>query len=224
MVIVASFYAPRPALYPNAVDYRPLLALLDKSCARFGLEHYCITDPEAAPGIGCNTFAATMQQSLMPAFFEGQAQFLASWAARGRNVILVGADCLVNRDPAPLFDGSFDIMVTSRQHERWPINTGAVYIHASTVARMAAMYGRMAKRCGHQWGDDQIEIARMLGPVPVSHGDYHSAGLRVRFAPMKRFNDTPKALEQVSDAYIVHFKGPRKHMVADWARLHMSLE
>lgn len=219
MVTVASFWCDRREDYPDAADYMPLLALLDKSCARLGLRHVVLSD---APVPGFETFVTPLPRALMPATLFAHRD----WIARGDwsgGTALVGADCLIGRDLRECFDGSFDLLFTSREHRRWPINTGLVCVTEAARTKAAQAWARAAADCTEEWGDDQVQIARMVGPVPAEHGVYERRGMRVRFAPLATHNFTPKRPEIASDAFVVHFKGPRKGMMAGWAAQHLGI-
>jgi hypothetical protein len=220
MVTVASFWCDRRDDYPDAPDYLPLLALLQKSCDRFGLRHVVLSDA-LVPGF--ETFVSPMPRALMPAtLFAHRA-----WIAGGdwkEGTALVGADCLIGRDLRECFDGSFDLLFTSRPgHRRWPINTGLICVTEEARIRAAHAWARAAADCTAEWGNDQVQIARMVEPIPEDHGIVERRGMRVKFAPLATHNFTPKRPEIASDAFVVHFKGPRKAMMGPWAQQHLEI-
>lgn len=230
MITVASFYARRPAQYPDAPDYRPYLDLLTRSCQRLGLYHICITDAATAPSLPCATHTCDLPENLMLAFYRGWHSLLCS-VSHG-DFILVGADCLLNRDPTPLFaEGGFDLAVTARQSR--PLNLGALYVSDAGRLHVADLLVRGAAALGPNpvWGQDQEVMHDLLAPVPSIAADappgHYIEGLRfgcrVRFLPMMSHNFPPARAEQPSDAVVVHFKGPRKNFMADWAARHLAL-
>ena len=223
-MIVASFFAARPDQFPDAPDYRPLLALLDRSAARRGVRHVCITDFETAPSLPCSTFAvADLPGPLMQAVIAGQLAFLRS-ALADNDLILLGADCLVNADPRTAFASrDFDIAVTSRPGHRAPVNNGAVYVAAGARDLAVALYARAAKMCGTHWGADQESVGEAVAPVPAAHVVSLRHGARILFAPMETHNDAPLSADDPNTAYVVHFKGKRKGFMAAWARRHLGL-
>jgi hypothetical protein len=219
MVTVASFYCDRRADYPDAADYLPLLGLLQASCDRLGHRHVVLSD---APVPGFETFVTPLPRSLMPATLMAHRDWIARGDWKG-GTALVGADCLIGRNLTDAFDGTFDLLFTSRAHRQWPINTGLILVAEGVRIKASQAWARAAADCTDEWGDDQVRIAQMFGPVPEAHGVYERRGLRVKFAPLSSHNFTPKALDVASDAFVVHFKGPRKAMMAPWAAKHLGI-
>jgi hypothetical protein len=219
MVTVASFYCDRREDYPDAADYLPLLGLLQRSCDRLGHRHVVLSDAEVP---GFETFVTPLPRALMPATLMAHRD----WIARGDwtgGTALVGADCLIGRNLAEVFDGSFDLLFTSRPHRRWPINTGLICVAESARIPASVAWARAAAACIDEWGDDQVQIAAMVGPVPAEHCTVERHGMQVKFVPLATHNFTPKAPAVPSEAFVVHFKGPRKHMMASWAQQHLGI-
>lgn len=223
-MIIVSFYAERRDQFPDAPDYRPLLDLLARSAARFGHRHVCITDAATAPTLPCETFVTDLPHNLMQAVIVGQLAWLRS-AEFTEDAVLVGADCLIARDPAGAFgDGDADVIVTSRPWDDAPINNGAVYVRHDVRRAVVALYERAMEACGEEWGADQNAVAAAVAPVPAEHGIATRHGLRILFAPMRTHNAAPKSVEDVAaEAFVVHFKGPRKAFMPVWAARHLGI-
>lgn len=219
MVTVASFYVRRPEDYPKAPDYIPLLKVLQASCDKFGHRHVVLSD-EQVPGF--ETHVAPLPRALMPAIHFAQRDWVANGNWKGVTV-LVGADCLVNKSLSRAMQSGVDMIVTSRAHRKWPINTGAIFVREEARLAVALLQARVAEKTGPEWGDDQVQLAAALAPMPPVHCITGRAGLNVQFAPLSTHNDTPKSVDHPSSAYVVHFKGPRKHMMAPWAAKHLGI-
>lgn len=212
-MILASFYAPRPEHGRHTYDFIDCLRLQRASCDRFGVRQMVITDASDLGGL--DLMQARLPRDLMPAIIEGQRQML-DWRC-GQDIILTGADCLLGRDPANLFDGTFDIAVTTHPFSDCILNTGLIAVAAKAAPAAAKLWAKALDLCGTRWGDDQLSLAKVFEPT-LDHGDYMRHGLRVKFLPCKSFNWAPE--HENDDAgmpLIVHFRGQRKKWMRAWA-------
>ena len=203
-MIVASFFAPRFEKWPG-VDYDALLMLLDASCRRLGLPHIVISDAERpAPLISS---ICSMPQNLMLAILDGQRQLLE---VTDGPVLLVGADCLLTRDPRPFLLG--DLAITLGPFTDCPMNTGAIWCRDG--ATCACVWRAALDLNPVDWGDDQRVLYRAV----------KASGLNVALLRCEDHNWAP---DNVSDPAgmptVVHFRGPRKAWMAAWAARHMGL-
>lgn len=221
--LVVSVFMERDAHKPYTVDWRRLLRLLDASARKFGCRHICLTDPATAHTLPCDTYALEgLPDDLMRAIILAQRAFLASEEFDG-DAVLVGADCLVNRDPRPAFEA--DVVVTTRPgHGPGSLNNGAVYCHRAAREHAVALYDRAFALAKPHWGADQEAVAAALAPIPAGFGVEERHGARIAFRPMTTHNHPPDRPVQPSSAYIVHFKGGRKGWMPEWARQHLGIE
>jgi hypothetical protein len=197
-MIVASFFAPRLKDKWGGCDYIALLHLLDASCKRFDLEHMVISDREL-PGL--NTMICALPENLMLAILDGQRQFL-EWAQGP--VLLVGADCLILRDPRPILGG--DITITIGPFADCPMNTGAIW--CAKGPRCAPIWSKAIASGPTNWGDDQTSLyAAVL-----------SSGLDVRSVLAQEHNWAPNdEFDPAGTPTVAHFRGPRKAWMAAWS-------
>ncbi len=202
-MIVASIFAPRYEQWPGC-DYDALLQLLDVSCRRLGLRHVVISD---ATRPGLETAVFDLPQDLMPMLLDGQRQFLA---ATPGPVLLVGADCLLTADPRPVLSG--DLTITIGPFLDCAMNTGAIWCADGPTA--APVWQSALDRRPDAWGDDQRALyAAVL-----------ASGLVVTDVRCEDHNWAPDdAFDTAGMPTVVHFRGPRKSWMADWARRHMGL-
>ncbi len=223
--LVVSVFMDRDDHQPQTVDWRRMLALLDASARKFGCRHVALTDPATAASLPCDTYALEgLPHSLMPAIIRAQRAFLAS-AEFDADAILVGADCLVNRDPRLAFEEAADIIVTSRPGAGVSaINNGAVYCRLDARAHAVALYDRAIAACRDHWGGDQEAVTAAVAPVPAAHTIEDRHGARIGFRSLTTHNHSPDRLASPSEAYIVHFKGGRKRWMVEWARQHLQVE
>lgn len=223
-MVVTSFWVHRPEEFPAAADYPTMLQILQRSCDRLGLAHVCLTDRKTRysglwPERVRSWIGLDIPEPLMRACTEVQAQWLASIAAQGSDTLFVGADCIMRK--VPTFSASADMAVTYRDaRSKYPINTGAVFVRARALKPAAALFRRIADRCGPVWCDDQRAIRAELEPMPAKHGRYARAGMVVQFLPMAPMNVRPKSVDdEARGATMLHFRGKaHKQLLFDWAK------
>jgi len=228
---VCSFWVLREVEHPNAFDYPVLLRILQASCARLGIRHVVLTDhatmaSERWPA-GIEGWASDLPQPLMQATTRAQANYLESGPEA--NVLFVGADCILLRNPAKYIPRDVDLAVTFRSPTaRYAINNGFMHIAHRSIDKVAALYRRVADRTGERWCDDQRSLIAELSPMPPTTGIYDRAGLRAAFLPMRPFNSLPKMVDDPArGAVALHFRGKqhstgqhRKDFMVAWARRH----
>lgn len=208
MIHVVSFYCPRPE-HPFFQDYRPFLNLLRLSCERHGCTHRVLTDDAMLE----DAYLVDVPRSLMPAFLAAQHQWLADPANAETPTLLVGADCVLTRDPA-CFDRGGDVVVTvDDRFTDCRINMGAVYVPCP--AAVAHVWADALARCGDEWGDDQRSFRDALEAAD---------GLRIVELPCDDYNRAPdNPGHDCTDAAVLHFRGPRKGWMQDYCRTHLGL-
>lgn len=216
-MIVASFFAPRPE-HPRWRDYLPSLRLLQASCDRLGLEHIIIGD---APVPGMDVLQLPdLPRDLMPAILDGQRQAIE---CLDDDLLLVGADCVIARDPRGALDGA-DMAVTIGDFCDCALNTGAIWIAREAREVAARMWARALARGLTGWGDDQLCIAAEVAPLrqPAAVEERH--GIRVRFLDVDPWNLAPDHVaHDVSHAAVLHFRGRRKDWSAAWCERFLGL-
>jgi hypothetical protein len=223
MVTVASFYAPRLGHPKHIYDYLSCLGVQRQSCERFGARQIVITDRDVglvADHRALVSFEADLPHDLMPAILAGQLALLESGIVAD-DLLLIGADGLLGHDPAELFDGSFDLAVTTHPFADCILNTGLIAVPAGKAMTVAPIWRAALARCGSVWGDDQLALAEILRPT-LAHGVEDRDGLRVRFLPVPRYNEAPDHVAHEIDSLVVHFRGPRKVWMRQWAQRHQA--
>lgn len=223
MVTVASFYAPRFDHPKHVYDYLECLAVQRTSCERFACRHRVITDRATEHVLErrrAEVFGVHLPDDLMPAILVGQLRLLES--APDDDLLLIGADGLLGRDPAALFAvRDFDLAVTTHPFADCILNTGLIAVPRGAAVKVAPIWRRALARCGSRWGDDQLALAAEIRPT-LTHGIEERDGLRVRFLPVPGFNDAPDNIDHAIDSLIVHFRGPRKRWMKAWAARHSA--
>src|SRR6185437_3434583 len=208
---VVSFYAPRPD-HPFFQDYLPFLEILGESCRKYGHRHIIITDADLVTDAG-ELFKTEMPHNLMRAIIAGQLAYLKSPLAED-NSILVGADCVLARDPEEVFQQAFAVAFTTGPFTDCILNTGAIFTRGR--APVAYIWERALERMDDEWGDDQKALAAVVRPTlhpSVAAGP----GLIIRFMPVDPYNLAPDHPgDDCRRGYILHFRGPRKAWMKDY--------
>lgn len=221
----------RPVEHPGAADYPAMLRILQRSCDKFRMRHVVLTDNETLASAlwpkGIEGWATDLPSPLMQACTEVQARYLESIPET--DTLFVGADCIFILDPAKFYPEEPALCLTYRHPEaNYPINTGAQFIRRHSIDKVAALYRRIADRCGTKWCDDQRSIRAELEPMPPECGVYTRADMSVAFLPMKTFNRLPKSVfDRCHGAVMLHFRGKqhstgqtRKELLFAWAKAH----
>jgi hypothetical protein len=230
-MIVASFWVHRPVEHPNAFDYPVLLRILQASCDRIGAKHIVLTDYDTMKSArwpeGIVAWACDMPGPLMQACTTAHANFLESFP--DDDVLFVGADCILLSDPRKKLSKGADLHLSYRHpFANYPINNGFMLTRKGSIAKVAALYRRIADRCGAKWCDDQRSIRAELEPMPDACGVHERAGLKIEFVPMRFFNHLPKTIDDPArNATLLHFRGKqhstgqhRKDFMVSWAQRH----
>jgi len=223
-MIIASFWVLRPEEHPEAEarNYPGMLKVLQRSCDRLRLKHVVLTDERTAFSAqwpaGIEACVLQLPEPLMRAATEAQARFLE--ASPNDDVMFVGADCVMLKDPQAFYPIEAGICVTYRDPvTKYPINTGAQVIRKHSMEAATKLYRRVADRCGTVWCDDQLALVAELSPMPVSFGMHERHGIKVGFLTMKRRNVVPRTIaDRCELACMVHFRGKaRKKFFFEWA-------
>lgn len=203
-MIVASIYAHRYEKWPGC-DYDALLLLLDASCRRVGLRHVVISDrPRPAP---LETAVFDLPHELMPLLIDGQRRFLGETPGP---VLLVGADCLVTRDPRPTLAG--DLTITIGPFSDCEMNTGAIWCADGPAC--APVWQAALARFPLRWGEDQTCLYAAI----------QASGLDVRRVRAEQHNWAPAHVDDAAGMpTVVHFRGRRKAMMRPWAARHLGI-
>lgn len=210
---IVSFYAPRPE-HPFFQDYRPFLNLLRLSCARFGHTHLVLTDDPMEVGDG-DAYSVDLPRPLMKAVLAAQLAYLSDPAMADVPTLLVGADCVLARDPDLVFiDG--DIGITVGEFADCRMNTGAIYIPRPSV--VAPIWAEALAHAGEDWGDDQTALYLAICIAASQRG------LRVYELPVDPYNLAPEHPgDDCRRGVVLHFRGPRKAWMVNYCHHWLGL-
>lgn len=132
-----------------------------------------------------------------------------------REALFLDSDCVVNRDLTGAFDGSIAVTkrIPPKEAANQPYNGGVLYGrgHGGVAFWMhwCQLYWHI-QRDAWAWYGDQAILPHLVKDYPVTVYD----GSTHNYVP----TSAEDALE-LKDAYIVHFKGPRrKAFMADYVR------
>lgn len=142
------------------------------------------------------------------------------------NSVFFSPDALIVKPLEPVFEKDFDLAVTVREHEKYPVNNGVIYIKPECKHAMAMFWTDVRIRCDNyeenirRWGGDQLALHEEL----AAHGD-EPRGMKALRLPCDTYNASteqmkPADIIRLRDAYVVHFKGARKSaMLGYWKDL-----
>lgn len=130
------------------------------------------------------------------------------------DTVFLDTDCVVQRDLSGLFTEEFDIALTRRENigtdplgtdvaDAMPYNTGVMLSKGSGWAfwHNARDYCEQLPDSHRRWWGDQLAVKAIAEIAP----------LRIMQLPCQFYNYSPgSADEDVSDKYVVHYKGRRK--------------
>ncbi len=159
-------------------------------------------------------------------------------------IVYLDTDICVNRSFSDLDFTPFDIALTYRSDPdlpEMPVNEGVILASSSAAASRffglclgihdlvcaaAPVRERYAFDIGTWWGP-QLSIAAFCDwQVPPKRAEIDDIrGLRCRFLPCEQYNFTPSEMPiraHLTDKWIVHFKGPRKHWMAHYLAQYQS--
>ncbi len=183
--------------------YVDLIKMAFASAKQFGyttvLVHAEDVPVEADIRIGCRHAAPLMDWVL-----AAQEAFCHS-DAFNEDSVLFSPDAIINRPLEEVFDKDFDIAVTVRNHPRYPINNGVIFLKPKNKSKLQMFFVDTRLRCERQtpeirdWFGDQLSLHEEL----AFYNDT-PYGLKCERLPCEMYNYTPP------DAYITHFKGKRK--------------
>lgn len=162
-------------------------------------------------------------------------------------MLLLDNDIVVLRDPGDIFEEDFDVGLTYRTDLLPPINAGVVMVRNRNVGTeffriVMREYDRLLElseaspefgNCNFRIGlGDQLALSlacSLATPADIRKEHILVEGLKVRLFPSNRYNYTPlnewqAAHTDLSDKYLLHFKGNTKKFVnKSWAQEHEQL-
>jgi hypothetical protein len=242
---VACFHLPTPNA-GTARTYWALFALMAASVRRVvpNAEIHLLTHAEAEmpDGIAAtHVFRRTAGESIKESFTHLMRAETRTWCAYAesdllrRPTVLMDVDILLQRSPAALFDGSFDIGLTyTKEPTLHPFNAGVILIdprRRDPVQRFFATLDEYVADLApdHQeWYGDQMALADAVGTDDVSGWqgavDRAMNGMRLRAVPAVDWNaslaldaDNKPLFAPMPGRGLVHFKGERKGLMLRYA-------
>lgn len=125
-------------------------------------------------------------------------------------------DCVVRKDLRHVFEDDFEIALTDRKGSIWekspygmvmPYNMGVTFSRGPEFWAKVLGYLKTLPEKYQEWEGDQRVVCEMA-----------MAGYPAKVLPGRIYNFTPeKRTDPVSHAAILHFKGPRKQWLEDYA-------
>ena len=148
------------------------------------------------------------------------------------HTIFLDSDILINGDLSPVFDYDFDVSLTYRDEDKWPINAGINFAHGQRIDGAARFHRRWLQRFrSHHhgrgvWGGDQDALREMFSALDFARDDifcHDLDGIKVLFLPCSTYNFSTAMQCEMDGHYphkkVLHFKGRRKpHLFPYWRR------
>jgi hypothetical protein len=241
----ACFHLPTPNA-GTAKTYWALFALMCASLRRIvpNAEIHLLTHAEAdvpdripANLIFRREAGESIKESfahLMRAETRTWRAYIASDAVRGPTM-LMDIDILLQKDPTPLFDGSFDIGLTyTKEPTLHSFNAGVILIDPIQRAAIRKFFTRLDDYVAdlepeyQEWYGDQMALVDVVGNDDVSGWrgvmDRETDDVRLRAYPAEDWNASlaldganKPVFAPMPDAGLVHFKGDRKGLMLRYA-------
>lgn len=139
------------------------------------------------------------------------------------HVIFLDSDILINARLDHVFSVPFDVALTYRDDEKWPINAGINFVHGDYLLRGRAFYQKWLDDYKAQhlnasvWGGDQDVLRDLLKGVDYQRTDcftHEQEGFKIRLLPCSSYNFSSEVETAMTEYYpdknVLHFKGRRK--------------
>jgi len=169
-------------------------------------------------------------ENLMPSRCEAYASFLE---ASDAHAVFVDSDLLVARSLEPVFEASFDVGLTFRDHEDMPINVGVNFAHGGRLANAASFHRRVREILLEDFGDwtqwrgTQYAMSKLVDEADFTHQEprfHRQNGYEVQLLPCDVYNfSAPTPMDGFyPEPAVLHFKGPRKASMAGYWERHLA--
>lgn len=148
----------------------------------------------------------------------------------GDHTIFLDSDILINGDLSEVFECGFDVSLTYRDEDKWPINAGINFAHGQRIGGAARFHKRWLRRFRGRhhgssvWGGDQDALREMFSAVDFARDDsfcHDLDGITILFLPCSTYNFSTSMKCEMDGHYpgkkVLHFKGRRKpHLFPYW--------
>ena len=225
----------------EAYEYHELVNLAFRSVALFhpGCGRTLLTDNQTVRWEGLPSDVAVKRgpadPRLMLARLEAEIGFVRDAPAAALLVSLDG-DILVNCSLAGLADGTWDIALTYRDDEEWPINGGVAFVDGGRRGNALKFLDQVRLRylddeaADSGWWGHQRALIETLGRAEFAARDADEMvidGVAVRLLPCDTFNFSPSEDgrdlgRELRDRRVLHFKGSRKVWMAPYFRAYLA--
>lgn len=140
-----------------------------------------------------------------------------------KNTLFLDTDVVLLDGDIDFAVNDYDAAFTWRDNmgqlsDQMPWNYGVIY----ATPNAAPLFRQLHAHCSilgpkyHHWYGNQIALAQVL-KCPYEDTEMEWNGLRIRALPCAEWNYTPESTdEDTFQAHVLHFKGPRKHMIGHY--------
>jgi hypothetical protein len=248
----ACFHLPAPNT-GTAKTYWALFALMCASVRRIvpDAEIHLLTHdeaevPDAIPAT--RIFRRSAGEPIKNSFVHLMRAETQTWRAYTESGLLQGPtvlmdiDILLQRSPAGLFDGSFDIGLTyTNETTLHPFNAGVILIDPQRRDAVRSFFAALDDYVAdlvpeyQEWYGDQMALADLIGIDDATDWrgivDRTAHDVRIRALPAAEWNasllldaDNRPIFTAIPDAGLVHFKGERKGLMLRYATEVLGIE
>lgn len=207
-------------------DWRWAIGQLERCATRFGYRVATVTDADTrdVPGTWLR-YGNARKQGLMHWLLGSQAAAIAHAHETGLgNVVLISPDTLIAK-PLDFLFGSWDVCLLTRLRPKPIVNS---VIAARPSPSLAGVWWGIAGQAkslppeSQEWGADIDAVVNAFGITPMQRGTVTRGALRVHLQPVTgTFTSAPLGARAATPLRtpLWDFKGPRKALMADYARM-----
>jgi len=139
------------------------------------------------------------------------------------HVVFLDSDILINGNLDPIFQQTFDVGLTYRLQDKWPINAGINFAHADSLPGAAGFHELWLEHFSSAyakdgvWGGDQDALRDLVNEADFTRTDsfmHHQGGYDIMMLPCAHYNFSTEDETGMTGRYptssVLHFKGRRK--------------
>ncbi len=166
-------------------------------------------------------FGVDKESRLMNWILAAQLAFIESPLFDCESV-LFSPDALINKPLDKVFELDFDVAFTDRDNKKYPINNGVIFLKPAQGIRefwlLCLAKCRTYSEDIQDWYGDQLSLWDVY-----NSGAHERLGVKAMLLPCDTYNASPKQdvidRRMIENAYVIHFKGKRKHMMKQYEAL-----
>lgn len=222
---IITFYAdcdlPRKAKRnQDGFDWRRAIKMLEKSAAKFGYETLIVTDQDTEIDTPWLRWGDAKRDGVMMWLLKAQAKAIEQFSED--KAVMVSPDTLITK-PLDFLFGPWDLSLLTRAKPKPIVNSVIGFRPTEQLANLWQNIVEEANALSDDskaWGADIDAVVNVLRINPSENSGRIVNGVVVRMMPVDGiFQSVPKASDgRRINAPILDFKGPRKSLMASYAK------